>query len=75
MNRKQVVLRKLATGASAVVMTVGLIGSFDFPANASGSGTGNTGPANVVECGGFSNTYAKICLNENTNACLPTQCQ
>ena len=38
-------------------------------------GTGNTGPASVIDCAGWGTGSAKICLCTNSYDCTETPCQ
>ncbi|MGL5227334.1 MAG: NVEALA domain-containing protein [Bacteroidales bacterium] len=42
---------------------------------ASGEGTGNTGPAEIVDCGGLGTGSKKECMCYNAYDCTPTSCK
>jgi hypothetical protein len=71
---KSKVLRKIGMGATAVIMTVGLVTAFSESAQASGSGTSNTGPAQIVDCPGLGTGDGKYCMSQNTNSCTQILC-
>lgn len=72
---KSRVLRKIGMGATAVIMTVGLMTAFSESAQASGSGTTNTGPAQIEDCPGLLTGDAKYCMSSNTNPCTQVLCK
>jgi hypothetical protein len=38
------------------------------------SETGNTGPAEIVDCAGWGTGNKKVCMSSNTYACTETDC-